>query len=88
MTKDEFQRISKAVADPTRFKLLQEIAANDNCTCSEIKDDLSVSAATLSHHLRELQEAGLVQVERDGRFVRMTLDRDMWKTYLKELSRL
>jgi ArsR family transcriptional regulator len=88
MTDAEQARIAKAIADPTRFRLLQEIAQRERCTCSSVKDDLGVTPATLSHHLKELEEAGLIQVTREGRFAVMRLRRDVWKTYLKELSHL
>lgn len=88
MTDVERARIAKAIADPTRFRLLQEISQRSNCTCSGVKDYLGVTPATLSHHLKELEEAGLIEVSREGRFAVMHIRRDVWKTYLKELSRL
>lgn len=85
----QFARISKALADPKRFEMLQRIAASDEApTCSCVRDWLRLAPATVSHHLKELESAGLVEVERDGKFARITLRRDVWSAYVKWLSDL
>jgi ArsR family transcriptional regulator len=47
-----------------------------------------LSPATVSHHLKELHEAGLVDVEREGKYARISLRRDAMKAYANELARL
>jgi len=82
-----FALISKALADPKRFEMLQRIAGCDNApTCSCIRDWLKLAPATISHHLKELEEAGLVSIERDGKFARITLRRDVLKGYSDRLA--
>jgi ArsR family transcriptional regulator, arsenate/arsenite/antimonite-responsive transcriptional repressor len=63
-------RVARALADPTRFRLLREIAANAEITCRELVERLPVSQATVSHHLKVLAEAGLVSARQDGAFHR------------------
>lgn len=59
----------KALADPRRFELLEKIAAA-GCPlgCTQARQALPISAATLSHHIKELESAGLIEVRKDGKF--------------------
>ena len=81
--------ISKALADPKRFEMLQKISASKQApTCSCIRGWLGLAPATISHHLRELESAGLVRVERCGKFAHISLRRDVLEAYVKRLSSL
>ena len=61
--------ILKALADPKRYELLERIArASCPLGCSELRPALAISPATLSHHIKELERAGLVNVTREGKF--------------------
>jgi ArsR family transcriptional regulator, arsenate/arsenite/antimonite-responsive transcriptional repressor len=61
--------ILKALADPTRFELLERITkAACPLGCAEARITLPICAATLSHHIGELEAAGLIQVRREGKF--------------------
>ena len=86
---DQFERISKALADPNRFEMLQRIAAaKDAPSCSCIREWLGLAPATVSHHLKELESAGLVSVQRDGKFAYISLRRDVLDAYVNRLSSL
>ncbi len=66
--------ILKALADPRRFELLERIAtASCPLGCAQALAALPISAATLSHHIKELETAGLIHVERQGKFHFLTL---------------
>ena len=81
--------ISKALADPSRYEMLQKIAeSKDAPTCSCVRDWLGLAPATVSHHLRELENAGLVQVKREGKFAYISVRRDVLKAYLQRLGNL
>lgn len=83
----QFTLISKAIADPKRFEMLQRIgASSDAPTCSCMCDWTGLAPATVSHHLKELDHAGLINIERDGKFAYLTLRRDVWDAYVKRLS--
>jgi ArsR family transcriptional regulator len=61
--------ILKALADPMRFELLERIAkAACPLGCAEARIALPICAATLSHHIGELEAAGLIEVRREGKF--------------------
>jgi ArsR family transcriptional regulator len=83
----QFALISKALADPKRFEMLQRIGASEEAsTCSCVRDWTGLAPATVSHHLKELDNAGLVNVKRSGKFAYITLRRDVWNAYLKRLA--
>ena len=88
LTPDGFQAIARALADPRRFAILQQIAANDHLMCSDLNVQTCISPATISHHLRELGEAGLIDARRDGRRMCLTLRRATWNAYLRQLQQL
>jgi ArsR family transcriptional regulator len=56
----------KALGDPVRLRLLSMIASTDEVCVCDLTDGFDVSAPTISHHLRVLREAGLVDSERRG----------------------
>lgn len=61
--------ILKALSDPRRFELLERIAkANCPLGCSQAGAALPISPATLSHHVKELETAGLITIRREGKF--------------------
>ncbi|HEY3706890.1 MAG TPA: metalloregulator ArsR/SmtB family transcription factor [Terracidiphilus sp.] len=74
LTRAQRTAILKALADPKRFQLLERIARS-TCPlgCSAARDALAISPATLSHHVKELQTAGLVEVKREGKFIFLSL---------------
>jgi ArsR family transcriptional regulator len=81
--------IFKALADPHRFALLQQIArAGCPLACSQALTALSISAATLSHHVKELQAAGLIDIRRQGKFAYLTLRPGVLQSLAAALSAL
>ena len=89
ITNRQLAAISKALADPTRFQILQKVSESKTSpTCSCVCDWTGLAPATVSHHLKELYDAGLIGMERSGKFFHITLRRDIWKAYLKRLSAL
>lgn len=74
LSRAQQSRILKALADPRRFELLERIAkAGCPLGCSEALASLPISAATLSHHVKELETAGLIQVSSTGKFHYLSL---------------
>ena len=66
MDEARFNLIAKALADPQRFAILQRIARQDDCPCMALVDECSITQATISHHLKVLRDAGIVDSERVG----------------------
>jgi ArsR family transcriptional regulator len=70
----------KAVADPTRLQILAMIAASENqesCVCN-LTEPLDLTQPTISHHLKKLAAAGLINGERRGTWVWYSLNRERW----------
>src|SRR6185369_16404024 len=84
---DQFQRIAKALADPRRFEILEHIASQHEVGCQRLCGCFPVRQATISHHLKELASAGLVESRRDGQFVYYRTRPAVFEDYMAELRR-
>ncbi len=69
MDRAQIEKISKALSDETRLKILQAIAERKQMNCGEIVSLQGVTAATVSHHLKILSDAELIGCRREGQFV-------------------
>jgi ArsR family transcriptional regulator, arsenate/arsenite/antimonite-responsive transcriptional repressor len=84
---EQFQRIAKALADPRRFEILEHIAQQAEVGCQRLCGCFPVRQATISHHLKELASAGLVESRRDGQFVYYRTRPAVFEEYMAELRR-
>jgi len=84
----ELRAIAKALSDPRRFQILKHIAAQSCAACSDLRAAFPITAATLSHHLKELESAGLIETTRRGKFVDTVFRRATWEAYLAALKTL
>lgn len=85
MEPEQFFRIAKALADPTRFEIFERIAGRGEVGCQRLVDDLPVSQPTVSHHLKELAVAGLIEPRREGQFVHYRARPAVFQEYLETL---
>src|SRR3954466_8115346 len=84
---EQFQRIAKALADPRRFEILEHIATQGEVGCRRLCGCFPVRQATISHHLKELSGAGLVESRKDGQFVYYRTRPAALEEYMAELVR-
>ena len=89
LSESEAILIAKALADPRRYEILRQIGAGkSSVSCTDVRACQPVSAATLSHHLKELETAGLVTIVRKGKFADLMLQRDVLRAYLDHLGKI
>jgi len=69
MDTKKIEQISKALADETRLRIFEAIAAKKNMTCGDLVSMQGVTPATISHHLKILMDADLIRCEKKGQFV-------------------
>jgi ArsR family transcriptional regulator len=77
VTDQELVRALKALADPTRFRMVQEIAAAGELSCGEVAARFDVSQPTISHHLKILLDAGLLVQRAEGKHHYTSVDKKL-----------
>ena len=88
MKRSEIEKISKALADATRLKIFEAISAGKQMTCGDIVSMRGVTPATVSHHLKILSEAGLIDCRRAGQFVYSRAIPETIAGYTRALSKI
>jgi ArsR family transcriptional regulator len=78
--------ISRALADRRRYQILVQISeSTEPVPCAELLKVHSVSAATVSHHTKELERAGLISTIREGKYASFLMQREVLKAYAEQL---
>jgi ArsR family transcriptional regulator, arsenate/arsenite/antimonite-responsive transcriptional repressor len=86
MDRGQIEKISKALADETRLKILQAIAERKQMNCGEIVSLQGVTPATVSHHLKILSDAQLIGCRREGQFVYSEANPATMEEYTRALT--
>ena len=82
-----FSRIAKALADPQRFALLERVAQAPEVACMTLVAEFPITQATISHHLKELGNAGLISARKEGKCCHFAVVRATMQRYQAELGR-
>ena len=78
----------KAMAHPARIAILQHIINANACICGDLVDELGLAQATISQHLKELKNAGLIQGTIEGASVCYCIEPKAWKNLQSEMNAL
>src|SRR6195952_2464558 len=78
----------KAIAHPARIAILQHLIKADACICGDLVEELGLAQSTISQHLKELKNAGLIQGTVEGASICYCIDSKAWKQFKNELETL
>lgn len=81
-------KYAKALAHPARIAILKFLANKASCQCGDIVEELPLSQSTVSQHLKELKEAGLIKGEIEGAKVCYCIDEKEWKAAQRWINQL
>ena len=72
--------ICKALSEPNRLRVIQILTSGEKCGC-ELLEQLQISQPTLSHHMRTLEDCGLVSSRKEGKWSHYSLNCDQWTAF-------
>jgi DNA-binding transcriptional ArsR family regulator len=81
-------KYAKALSHPARVAILNLLAGRQTCICGAIVEELPLSQSTVSQHLKELKDAGLIKGEIDGAKVCYCIDEKGWKAAQSWINQL
>lgn len=87
MPKVKISKVAKALSDETRCKIFELIAKSKEISCKEITGKIELRQPTISHHLKILQESGLVNVRREGQFHYFSVNKQILEKFSSYLTR-
>jgi DNA-binding transcriptional ArsR family regulator len=76
----------KALGHPARIAIIQELIKANACICGDLVEELGLAQATISQHLKELKNAGLIKGTIEGTSVCYCIDEKTWKQYKTALD--
>jgi ArsR family transcriptional regulator, arsenate/arsenite/antimonite-responsive transcriptional repressor len=89
MDKRTLLRITRALVDNRRFEILERIAAvKGEISCRDLRAEIPISRATLSHHLKELADVHLIEIRRQSKYMYLRMHKRTWSQYLLCLRRI
>ncbi|KAF2516882.1 helix-turn-helix transcriptional regulator [Flavobacterium salilacus subsp. salilacus] len=84
----DIERISKALSDPNRLKILQEVKRHNWMQCSDICEIINLAQPSISHHIKQLTDSELLISEKEGRNIKYTINQEVVTEYIDFLNSL
>ena len=81
-------KFSKALAHPARVAILNLLLKKKSCICGDIVLEIPLSQSTVSQHLKELKEVGLIKGDIEGASVCYCIDEKVWNSAKQQLNQL
>jgi DNA-binding transcriptional ArsR family regulator len=82
----KLSQMMKALAHPARIAIIQKLIKTNACICGDLVDELGLAQATISQHLKELKNAGLIKGTIEGTSICYCIDDKTWKQYKKDME--
>ncbi len=76
---EQLARFAKALGHPVRIAIMQFLAKQETCYFGDIHEELPIAKATVSQHLKELKNAGLIQGQIETPKVKYCINKENWK---------
>jgi len=83
---NELANIARALGHPARIAILQHLVKTNACICNDLVGELGLAQPTISQHLKELKQMGLIQGSIEGTSVCYCIDPKVWDKYKKLFS--
>jgi DNA-binding transcriptional ArsR family regulator len=78
---NDLAKMMKALAHPARIGIIEHIIKANECICNDLVEVLGLAQATISQHLRELKDAGLIKGKIEGTSVCYCINEETWNAY-------
>lgn len=85
-SQNEMAALAKALAHPARIAILQFLAKKNACICGDIVEEIGLAQATISQHLKELKNAGLIDGNIEGTAVCYCINPKVWNQFRNQLA--
>ena len=82
----DFVKIAKALADPTRLRMLEGIRAAGKQTCSEVCSCFKLSQPTISHHIKMLESSGVIHARKSGAFHVLSVNEALLRDFARHAA--
>jgi len=88
MDQTRLAKIAKALSDPTRLSIYESIAGREEMFCGELVEKYQLTPGTISHHLKVLADANLIESRREGQFIYNRAQRETIRDYSLALAKI
>jgi ArsR family transcriptional regulator len=85
---NELSMLMKALGHPARIAIIELLLKTDSCVCGDIVDELPLAQPTVSQHLKELKNAGLIKGSVEGTSICYCLDEKTWNKLQKIMTHI
>lgn len=83
---NELANIAKALGHPARIAIIEFLLKTDKCICGDIVNELPLAQPTVSQHLRELKEAGLIKGNIEGKAICYCINAEVFQRFVQSIN--
>jgi ArsR family transcriptional regulator len=88
MDQKKLARVSKALSDPTRLRIFEGLSSHKEMFCGQVVEKFRLTPGTISHHLKILADADLIETRREGQFIYMRSRPETIREYGRALAKM